>query len=102
MGVLCHNNQNKIAEILTNSRSKLKSGAMACHQYANWDKLEQYGWEKGGVPTEFRDLPDDEIWWPRNTQTDMVAMSTKAGWSVEDPDMNLLRRDSIIHLRNQE
>ena len=102
MGVLCHNNQNKIAEILTNSRPKLKPGATACHQYANWDKLEQYGWEKGGVPTEFRDLPDDEIWWPRNTQTDMVAMSTNAGWSVEDPDMNLLRRDSIIHLRNQE
>lgn len=102
MGVLCHNNKKHIREILTNARPKLKHGSYACHQYASWDKLERYGWNRGGVPTEFRDLPDDEIWWPRNNQQDMISLSTEAGWSIIKADMNLLRRDGIIQLRNNK
>jgi len=100
MGVLCHNNRKHISEILTNARPKLKPGAFACHQYANWEKLDRYGWERGGVPTEFQKMEDDAIWWPRNNQADMVSLSTEAGWDVVSPDMQLLRRDSIIQLKN--
>ena len=100
MGVLCHNNRTNIGEILKNALPKLKPNAYACHQYANWDKLDRYGWRRGGVPAEFRDLGDDEIWWPRNSQDEMVSLSAKAGWKIIKPDMGLLRRDSIIQLRN--
>lgn len=99
MGVLCHNNRKHIGEILCNALPKLKPNSYACHQYANWDKLDRYGWGRGGVPTEFRKMDDDEIWWPRNTQSDMVSLSIKAGWKVIKPDLGLLRRDSIIQLR---
>jgi hypothetical protein len=100
MGVLCHNNRTHIGEILQNALPKLKPNAYACHQYANWDKLDRYGWRRGGVPAEFRNLRDDEIWWPRNSQVEMVSLSVQAGWKVIKPDMGLLRRDSIIQLRN--
>jgi hypothetical protein len=99
MGVLCHNNRKHIGEILTNALTKLKPGGYACHQYANWEKLDRYGWGRGGVPQEFREMNDDEIWWPRNTQADMVSLSAQAGWNVIKPDLGLLRRDSIIQLR---
>ena len=100
MGVLCHNNRKHIGEILTNARPKLKRGAYACHQYANWEKLDRYGWRRGGVPKEFREMSDDEIWWPRNSKNDMVELGVSAGWKVVKPDMSLLRRDSVIQLRN--
>jgi len=100
MGVLCHNNRKHIGEILHNARPKLKPGSYACHQYANWDKLEEYGWRRGGVPTDFQKMADDEIWWPRNNQEDMVSLSMDAGWTVIQPDMKLLRRDGVIQLRN--
>lgn len=99
MGVLCHNNKKHIEEILGSALEKMKIGAYGCHQYANWDKLDRYGWRRGGVPTDFRDMNDDEIWWPRNNQHDMVSVSLNAGWSVIKPDLGLLRRDSIIQLR---
>ncbi|MDG1874560.1 MAG: class I SAM-dependent methyltransferase [Mariniblastus sp.] len=100
MGVLCHNNQKHIGEILRNARPKLKPGKFACHQYANWDKLEQYGWRRGGVPAEFQQMADDEIWWPRNNQMNMVSLSVDAGWTVVRPDLKLLQRDGVIQLRN--
>jgi hypothetical protein len=102
MGVLCHNNKKHIGEILAGALPKMKTGAYGCHQYANWDKLDRYGWRRGGVPTEFRDQQDDEIWWPRNSQSDMVSLSLDAGWNVVKPDLGLLRRDSIIQLRRME
>lgn len=99
MGVLCHNNQNHIAEILSNSIGKLKPGAFACHQYADWEKLSAFGWDRGGVPSEFQKMSDDEIWWPRNTKNAMVEIAQAAGWSVIEPDIGLVRRDSIILLQ---
>jgi hypothetical protein len=99
MGVMCHNNQTHIREIQSGAYPKMKSGAYGCHQYANWDKLDRYGWRRGGVPAEFRNQKDDDIWWPRNTQQDMVSLSLDTGWSVIKPDLGLLRRDSIIQLR---
>ncbi len=98
MGVLCHNNKQHIREILGNAFPKMKPGGIACHQYANWDKLDRYGWRRGGVPTEFRDMQDDEIWWPRNSESRMLSLSNNAGWKVIKSDMGLLRRDSIIQL----
>jgi len=98
-GVLCHNNKDNIFEILKNTLPKLKKGAFSVHEYADWDKLEKYGWNKGNVPLKFKDLPDDEIWWPRNNQKDMQALAERAGWKVVTPDLNIVERDSIIVLQ---
>jgi hypothetical protein len=92
-GVLCHNNTTHIAEILRNALPKMKRGAMAAHQYAEWDKLKAFGWEKGTIPTEFKDKPDEEIWWPRNNRATMVGLAESAGWKVVEADMGLIKRD---------
>lgn len=74
---------------------------MAIHQYGDWNKLDQFGWERGSVPLNFKLLSDDEIWWPRNTQKDMIRLSVNAGWKVITPDLNLIKRDSIILLTKE-
>ncbi len=102
MGVLCHNNRKHIQEILGSAIWKLKPGAFACHQYANWDKLDNFGWGRGGVPTEFRELRDNEIWWPRNSQADMVSIGENVGWNVVKPDMGMLKRDGLVQLQRPE
>jgi phospholipid N-methyltransferase len=99
MGVLCHNNLHHIAEILTYALPKMKSGAYAVHQYADWNKLNEYGWKRGHIPTNFQNLPDDEIWWPRNNQTQMQQVAEQAGWQVLTADLDLVGRDSLILLR---
>ena len=99
MGVLCHNNQTHIREILTNSLWKVKRGGHACHQFADWKKLEAYGWSKGGVPVEFREKPDDEIWWPRNDTESMAKIATEAGWHVKVADLGILKRDGLMLLQ---
>ena len=60
-GVLCHNNGGHVAEILANSRPKMKPGGVAVHQYGDWSKLDAEGWERSGMPAAFKDLPDDQI-----------------------------------------
>jgi SAM-dependent methyltransferase len=99
MGVLCHNNQAEIAELLQNALPKMKPGGVACHQYSDWDKLDRFGWTRGGVPEDFQEQPDDEIWWPRNNQFGMQRIAESAGWQVITPDMELVERDSLIQLR---
>ena len=98
-GVLCHNNREDIAEILANSRRKMKAGGVAIHQYGDWTKLDAEGWERSGMPAAFKDRPDDEIWWPRNTAAAMTALAEETGWTVVTPDLQLLRRDALIVLR---
>jgi SAM-dependent methyltransferase len=102
MGVLCHNNKDNIFEILKSAYSKVKPGGYSAHQYGDWEKLGKYTWEKGGVPAEFRDKKDDEIWWPRNTQQDMKAIAERAGWTVVTTDLGIVQRDSIILLRKDK
>jgi SAM-dependent methyltransferase len=99
-GVLCHNEASSILHILTHARDKMKPGAIAVHQYGNWEKLEAFGWNRGGVPQEFRSKNDEEIWWPRNDQRLMSKLASEAGWQVLTADLDLLRRDSLILLRN--
>jgi len=99
-GVLCHNEASSILQILTHARGKMKPGAVAVHQYGDWEKLEEFGWDRGGVPQKFKSKNDEEIWWPRNDQRLMTRLATEAGWQVLDADLNLLRRDSLILLRN--
>ena len=99
-GVLCHNEASSILQILTNARRKMKSGAVAIHQYGNWEKLETFGWNRGGVPLEFKSKHDEEIWWPRNDQRVMTRLATEAGWEILSADLDLLQRDSLILLRN--
>ncbi len=98
-GVLCHNNIEQIMEILKNSIFKMKSGSFAVHQYGDWGKLDNYGWEKGNIPLEFKNQPDDKIWWPRNNQNLMLSAAVQTGWKVICPDLGLTQRDSIIVLK---
>jgi hypothetical protein len=98
-GVLCHNNSSLIKEILSNALTKMKNGGYAVHMHGNWNKLDKFGWERGTVPVEFKDKPDDEIWWPRNNSEKMKSVAEEAGWKVLNPDLNLIERDSIILLQ---
>jgi hypothetical protein len=100
-GVLCHNNLDKIKDVLTYTFPKVKRGGHAIHQHGDWKKLESYGWRKGGVPLEFKNKPDDKIWWPRNSQIQMTEVAEKAGWKVIESDLELIQRDSIIVLQRQ-
>ncbi|MHC1791841.1 methyltransferase domain-containing protein [Solidesulfovibrio sp.] len=97
-GVLVHCNLPLIGEILANSLPKVKPGGLAVHNYGDWNKLTKWGWEQGGVPSEFMTLPDDKIWWPRNTRESMVAIAEKSGWKVVAPDLEFFHRDGIILL----
>ncbi len=101
-GVLCHNNRQQIQEVLESSLAKMKPGGLAVHEYGEWDKLQAYGWQKGGVPAEFAKLPDDQIWWPRNTAGQMAALAQQAGWEVLSPDLGLLQRDGVIALQRPD
>lgn len=98
-GVLCHNNQSSIEEILASALAKMKPGGLAVHEYGDWNKLNAYGWERGRIPLEFRSKPDEEIWWPRNDGESMVRIATRAGWEVVSADLALVQRDGIIVLR---
>lgn len=98
-GVLCHNDQNDIKEILENSLPKMKNGGFAVHQYGDWNKLNTYGWRKGGIPIRFSNLADDKMWWPRNSQDIMSDIAVKVGWKVVCSDLELVKRDSIILLQ---
>jgi hypothetical protein len=78
----------------------MRPGAVAIHQYSDWEKLDRYGWRRGHVPEEFRLKPDSEIWWPRNNRANMERIAQDAGWEVLNSDLKLLARDSMILLRN--
>lgn len=102
-GVLCHNATAAIGEIMRNALPKMRPGAVAVHQYGDWHKLEALGWEddRHGVPVAHRGLPDDHEWqfWPENHPERMAATCADAGWIVEEPDLGLFARDSVIRLR---
>jgi len=98
-GVLCHCNTDLIAQVLKASFARAASGATAVHQYADWEKLDALGWPQSRhIPAVFRDMEDDEIWWPRNSRSTMTRLAEEAGWTVKKPDMGLLERDSMILL----
>ncbi len=101
-GVLCHNNKECIREILENSISRMKPGAVACHQYGDWQKLDRFGWENTIIPPDFKTKTDDEIWWPRNSAPDMKALAEETGWTVLTADLDLLKRDGLILLQNPD
>lgn len=98
-GVLCHNNNDAILEILTSALPKMKPGGYAVHQFGDWKKLDAFGWERGHIPVEFKQKPDDEIWWPRNDQDKMRRVANAAGWHVVSLDLGLLQRDAIMVLQ---
>lgn len=102
IGVLCHHNISDIGEVLRNSLPKVKQGGIAVHQYGDWNKLTAYGWRRGGVPPRFQRLDDDQIWWPRNSRERMAAVAAEAGWTVVNPDLDLVRRDGIIVLARDD
>lgn len=94
-GVLCHWAQPDIEQILSKLRRKMRAGARALLGYAAWDKLDRFGWERGGVPVVFKSQPDIDIWWPRNTVADMAALCQRAGWHVLSADLNIVERDGV-------
>ena len=54
------------------------------------------------MPDAFHTMPDDEIWWPRNSRATMSRLAIRCGWTVVSDDLGLLLRDSIIVLRKPE
>jgi len=78
------------------------SAVRPIHQYADWDKLSSHGWpERFGVPTEFQNQSDDEIWWPRNNRDQMRRICADAGWDVITMDMGFFERDSVVLLERR-
>jgi SAM-dependent methyltransferase len=102
-GVLCHNTTPAIGEILSNALPKMKPGGIAVHQYGDWDKLHALGWHDDslGVQAVIKELPDEHQgnFWPRNDPEKMAAVCREAGWIVEEEDLGLFERDSIVRLR---
>ncbi len=99
-GVLCHNNAEDVKEILANARPKLVAGAVCVHQYADWVKMEaSKGTTYCGLPANYRDLPDADIWWPRNDQARMAEIIRAAGYECLSIDLDLVKRDSIAVFR---
>lgn len=98
-GVLVHCNKTLIGEILRNALSKLKRGGLGLHNYGDWEKLDTWGWERAGTPLQFKTMPDDAIWWPRNTGAEMVKLAEDAGWKVLQRDLDCFKRDGVILLQ---
>lgn len=98
-GVLVHCNKELISIILKNALSKVKQHGYALHNYADWNKLDMWGWEKGHIPLRFQTLPDDEIWWPRNCGKEMAKIAKDAGWKVIQQDIGCFKRDGVILLQ---
>ena len=102
-GVLCHNTTPAIGQIMREALPTMRPGGVAVHEYGDWHKLERLGWtdDRHGVPAFCRDLPDEDPrqCWPRNDPDTMAAVCRDAGWIVEDADLDLFRRDSVIRLR---
>jgi hypothetical protein len=99
-GVLCHNNAEHRRQILENSLAKMKPGGIAWHMIGDWKKLEALDWStRYGVTSRFKDMADDEIWWPRNDADSMCEAAEAAGWQVVTKDLNLIRRDSLCVFR---
>lgn len=94
-GVLCHNNIDSIYQIIHNIYPKMKKGSILIHQYADWEKLESYGWENGAIPMNFKNKRDDQIWWPRNNKKIMQTILEANGFEVVEIDCNIVKRDSI-------
>jgi SAM-dependent methyltransferase len=99
-GVLCHNNAEHIREIFRNVLPKMKPGGRAAHEIGDWHKLDQLGWGlRWGVPARFKSLPDDAIWWPRNSAEQTCRLALEEGWEVVERDLGVLRRDSLCVFR---
>ena len=56
-GVLCHTNAGDIAEILANSRRKMKAGGVAVHQYGDWTRSMRKGGSDRACPKRSRPGP---------------------------------------------
>lgn len=95
-GVLCHNNIDMIYRIMQEVYPKLRKNAILIHQYADWEKLYEYGWEKGAIPVDFQKMPDNQIWWPRNNKATMQTILEGVGYEILQIDCNLVGRDSIF------
>src|SRR4051812_11329072 len=65
-GVLYHQNRTDQLVVLREALAKMRPGGPALHQYADWRKLDEFKWDKGGPPACFENMPDEHIWWPRN------------------------------------
>jgi hypothetical protein len=76
----------------------MRPGAVAVHQYGEWNKL-----YASGRMVAFPDLPtresDEDSWWPFNTRDAMRATAEAAGWTVLWDDLDLFARDGVCVLK---
>ena len=59
-GVFVHLPLREIDVIRTRLRPKMRHGGEVILQYSNWDKLDQWDWERAEVPIWFRSHPPDD------------------------------------------
>jgi hypothetical protein len=97
-GVFVHYGSADRLRLLKKALPKMRARGYAVHEYGDWKKLDAYGWDRGGVPEDFKDKPDEEIWWPRNDAHLMAATARVAGWNVIASDLGLFLRDGVIVL----
>jgi hypothetical protein len=82
------------------SSATLLPSAHAAHEIADWDKLDQLGWGlRWGIPARCKNLPDDAIWWPRNSAEQMCRIAVDEGCEAVERDLGVLRRDSLCVFR---
>lgn len=98
-GVFCHLHHAERMEILKQALPKVRRGGYSVHEYGDWNKLDMFGWSRGGIPEDLKQVSDEESWWPRNDALKMAQAARNSGWSVIWPDLDILKRDGIIVLR---
>jgi hypothetical protein len=96
-GVLCHHTIEQIVDILRRARPKMKRGAVAAHQYADWNKFFASG-RIANFP-DFLEAADAEHWWPSNNAAAMSAAAETSGWTVLFADLGVFSRDGVIVLK---
>lgn len=101
-GVFVHFNVEHIEEVLRNIFPIMKPNGIVSFNFADWEKLEEFGWGKSGIPIDFKNKSDDEIWWPRNNKETMRRVASKIGWEIISIDLDILKRDPIIVLRKPD
>jgi len=99
-GVFVHLPLREIETILTRLRPKLRIGGEIILQYSNWDKLDNWGWEKARIPAWFREHPNHpDVWWTRNNCETMRRLSERSGYSILSLDLGHFRSCSVLHLK---
>jgi hypothetical protein len=88
-GVFVHLPLREIETILTRLRPKMRRGGEVLLHYSNWEKLDQWGWERARVPT----------WFTKNSCATMKMISERSGYTIVSLDLGYFQSCSVLHLQ---